>query len=118
MTEATHPPGRTFWTDRRISLVLAVILFLFGGYEASRLVTSQNNGDTLQEIRAQTQLIRNATNPNSPAAKRGAAATAAAVGSINETTIIAVYCGNKGGDVATIRACVQAEFLKLSAVNK
>lgn len=114
MTDAQDPgdhPQRTLWTDRRLTIVMLVVLLMLGGFEAARFVNSVSARRTIDTSAKTLEIVERATSPESVA--KANAQTARAVSSINETTIIAVYCGRQGGDVPTMTRCVAAEYTKL-----
>lgn len=115
MTENADPKNghangvRGFWTERRISLIVVVFFVLFGAFasvEVSRLVQSRDNGSVLR-------IIRDSVDPGGTRYERNQKASAEIIGSLNDTTIIAVYCGRLGGDVPTMRSCVAEQYVLL-----
>lgn len=112
------------WTDRRLTIVLLVILLTVVGFEAARFtngIHTRHKIDTsaviLRTVSRDDKIIKAATSPEAQA--RGAAAYAEAIGSIQASTqqiaSVAIYCARFGGDVPTISACVDDQLKTLQS---
>lgn len=122
--------GRTFWRDSRITnlVIFLVLILAVTVVGVAKIVDRSNHNSPIIESVAKTvtnsaeslHIIKDCTQPpktpdpaHPSCFERSQAAGALAFVSLKDIQIVAVYCGRGQGDVSSIEACVNREFLKL-----
>lgn len=109
VVRATPAATATVFTDRRIALLVTFLALVVGALAAASvagLTLTKSNNDVLE-------IVKDSVDPGGKRFQRGQEQTAAAVGAINEITILAAYCAKASTDLSTIQGCVRAEYARM-----